>query len=164
MPVTAAHPQLSLVFAAASHDFDVAVLALGGLLVLGALVSVLARRSFLSLAAIYVLAGFVLGEVGVLSFPADTGFIDDLATVALIVILFRDGLEVEGELLRAHWQAAVAPPGRWRMPVTARSSPLLTHLLVGLGWTESFCSGRCCRRPTRCCPRRVVTNPSVCRP
>ena len=51
-------------------SFQTAAAALGGLLVLGALVSVLARRSFLSLAALYVLAGFVLGESASSAFTA----------------------------------------------------------------------------------------------
>ena len=38
-----------------------------------------------------------------LHFHARSGFVTDLATVALIVILFRDGLEVEAEMLQAHW-------------------------------------------------------------
>ena len=48
---------------------------LAGLLVVGALLSGLARRSFVSLAALYVLAGFALGEgqLGVLNFDADVG-------------------------------------------------------------------------------------------
>jgi hypothetical protein len=37
---------------------------LGGLLILGALLSGLAQRSFLSLAALFVLAGFAVGDGG----------------------------------------------------------------------------------------------------
>ena len=48
---------------------------LGGLLVLGSLLSGLARRSVLSLAAVFVLAGFLLGPeaTGVLDFRAELG-------------------------------------------------------------------------------------------
>ena len=48
----------------AAASFDVAALILGGLLVIGALASGLAHRSFLSLTAVFVLAGFLLGEGG----------------------------------------------------------------------------------------------------
>ena len=48
----------------AAAGFDVAALILGGLLVIGALASGLAHRSFLSLTAVFVLAGFMLGEGG----------------------------------------------------------------------------------------------------
>ena len=62
----------------------------------------IARRSFLSLTALFVLAGFLLGEGGleVLELDPRSGFVADLAIVALIVILFRDGLEVEAEMLQ----------------------------------------------------------------
>ena len=93
-----------------SHRFNAAALAFGVLLVVGALLSGLARRSFVSLAALFVLVGFVLGEgvTGALRFDPTSGFVSDLATAVLIVILFRDGLEVEGELLEAALAAAFA--------------------------------------------------------
>ncbi len=141
-------------------SFQTAAAALGSLLVLGALVSVLARRSFLSLAAVYVLAGFVLGEIGVLSFQADTGFIDDLATVALVVILFRDGLEVEGELVRGHWQVPLRHLAVG-MPVTAIVVTLLARLLVGLGWTESLLLGALLSPTDPVLSSRVVTDERV---
>ncbi len=89
-----------------AHDFQVSVLVLGAVLACGALVAGLARESVLSLAAVFVLVGFGLGTggAGVLHFDARSSFVADLATVALIVILFRDGLEVEGEMLQEHWR------------------------------------------------------------
>src|SRR5947207_12406069 len=89
------HLQFILIPASTSHQFEISALTLGGLLVIGALVSGIAGRTFLSLTAMFVLAGFVLGEgvTGWLHFEARSGFVSDLATVALIVILFRDGLE-----------------------------------------------------------------------
>src|SRR3954447_23692003 len=85
---------------------ETALTVLGALLVFGALVSGIARRSFLSLTAAFVLAGFVLGEggLGVLDFDPRGEFVHDLAIVALIVILFRDGLEVEAEMLQKAWR------------------------------------------------------------
>ena len=77
---------------------DVTIAVLGGLLVVGSLLAGVAKRSFLSLTAIFVLAGFALGEGGaeVLEFDAESDFVHALAIVALVLILFRDGLEVEG--------------------------------------------------------------------
>src|SRR3954463_16155628 len=102
------------------HSLEAPLTVLGVLLIAGALLSGLARRSMLSLAAVFVLAGFALGEGGleVLSFHAESAFVNDLATVALIVILFRDGLEVDAEVLQRHWRL----PARKlaiAMPVTA---------------------------------------------
>ena len=71
----------------------------------GALVAGLARRSFLSLTAAFVVAGFVLGQGGleVLDLDAGSDFVQGLAVIALILILFRDGLEVEAEMLQKAW-------------------------------------------------------------
>ncbi len=141
-------------------SFQTAAAVLGGLLVLGALVSVLAHRSFLSLAALYVLAGFVLGETGVVSFHANSGFVSDLATVALIVILFRDGLEVEGELLRGHWQVPLRHLAVG-MPVTAIVVALLSRFVVGLSWTESLLLGALLTPTDPVLSSRVVTDERV---
>jgi sodium/hydrogen antiporter len=123
-------------------SFQTGAAVFGGLLVLGALLSGLARRSVLSLAALFVLAGFLLGEgaTGVLRFDANSAFVRDLANVALIVILFRDGLEVDRELLQSHWRLPLRKLAI-AMPVTAAIVAALAHLLVGLGWTESFLLG-----------------------
>ena len=39
-----------------------------------------------------------------LGFEAQSGFVAELAIVALIVILFRDGLEVEAEMPQTAWR------------------------------------------------------------
>ena len=61
-------------------SFETAAAVLGGLLVAGSLLSGLARRSMLSLTAVFVLAGFVLGHgaTGVLQFKASSGLVADL--------------------------------------------------------------------------------------
>ena len=48
----------------AAGGLEVPLTAFGALLVVGSLVSGVARRSFLSLTAMFVLAGFVLGDGG----------------------------------------------------------------------------------------------------
>jgi sodium/hydrogen antiporter len=123
-------------------SFETGAAVLGGLLVVGSLLSGIARRSMLSLTALFVIAGFVLGRgaTGVLHFKASSGLVSDLATVALIVILFRDGLEVEGELLQREWQLPLRKLVI-AMPITAIVVALLARVLVGLGWSESFLLG-----------------------
>src|SRR4051794_41525039 len=108
---------------------------LGVLLMCGALIAGLARRTFLSLTALFVVAGFVLGSGGlkVLEFDPKSGFVSILAVVALILILFRDGLEVEAEMLQKAWR----PPLRklvLAMPVTAVLVTLAAHVLTNLDW------------------------------
>lgn len=148
--------------AAASRPFQTAILALGGLLVVGALVSGLARRSFVSLTALFVLAGFLLGDggVGTFHFNARSAFVTDLATVALIVILFRDGLEVESEMLQAHWRLPLRKLVL-AMPLTAGIVAVAAHVLIGLSWTESFLLGALLSPTDPVLSSSVVTNPRV---
>jgi NhaP-type Na+/H+ or K+/H+ antiporter len=147
---------------AADHDFAVAALALGGLLVVGALLSGLARRSFLSLTALFVVAGFVLGRggVNVLHFAPRSAFVQELALVALVVILFRDGLEVEGEMLQRAWHVPLRKLVL-AMPVTALVVALAARGLAGLGWTESFLLGALLAPTDPVLSSSVVTNPRV---
>ncbi len=148
--------------AATSTPIDVELLVFGGLLMLGALLSGLARRSFLSLVALFVLAGFVLGEGGtdVLEFDPQSGFVSTLAIVALIVILFRDGLEVEAEMLQREW---VLPARKLvlAMPVTAGIVAVAAHLVTDLGWTECLLLGALLAPTDPVLSSSVVTNPRV---
>jgi sodium/hydrogen antiporter len=123
-------------------SFQATAAVLGAVLVLGALTSGLAQRSFLSLTALFVLAGFAVGDGGLrwITFRAHSGFVEYLAFSALIVILFRDGLEVDGELLQSAWRLPLRKLVL-AMPITAALVALATHLLIGLTWTESFLLG-----------------------
>ena len=148
--------------ALATTSFDTAALVLGGLLVIGALLAGLAHRSFLSLTAVFVVAGFVLGQGGakVLDFNPLSGFVNGLATVALIVILFRDGLEVEAEMLQRAWR----PPFRAlivAMPLTAALIALLAKLVTSLSWGEAFLLGALLCPTDPVLSSAVVTNARV---
>jgi NhaP-type Na+/H+ or K+/H+ antiporter len=145
-----------------SDAIAVPLLVLGGLLMAGALLSGLAHRSFLSLTALFVLAGFLLGEGGAdaLEFDPGSGFVSGLAIVALVVILFRDGLEVEAEMLQTAWHL----PARklvLAMPVTAAIVALSAHLVTDLGWTECFLLGALLSPTDPVLSSSVVTNPRV---
>jgi hypothetical protein len=133
-------------------SFETAVAILGALLVGGALISGIARRSFPSLTAVFVLVGFALGDGGleVLRFDATGGFVSGLATVALVVILFRDGLEVDSELLRREWHLPLRKLVL-AMPITAAIMALAARAVTTCRGRRPSCSARCCRPPTRCC-------------
>jgi NhaP-type Na+/H+ or K+/H+ antiporter len=135
---------------------------LGILLVLGALVSGLAQRRFLSLAALFVLAGFALGEGGleVLELDARAGFVEALAVVALILILFRDGLEVEAEMLQTAWHLPLRKLVL-AMPLTAILVACVAKLLTDLDWTEAFLLGALLSPTDPVLSSSVVTNPRV---
>jgi sodium/hydrogen antiporter len=135
---------------------------MGVLLVCGALIAGLARRTFLSLTALFVVAGFVLGDGGlkVLDFNPQSGFVSILAVVALVLILFRDGLEVDAEMLQSAWR----PPLRKlvvAMPLTCILVAWLTHLVTDLSWTESFLVGALLSPTDPVLSSSVVTNPRV---
>ncbi len=143
-------------------SFQTAAGVLGGLLVLGALLSGLAGRSVLSLAAVFVLAGFLLGDgaTGVLHFAPNSEFVEDLATVALIVILFRDGLDVDSEVLRRQWRVPLRKLAIG-MPLTAAIVAVATHALIGLTWLESFLLGALLSPTDPILSSGVVTDPRV---
>ncbi len=143
-------------------SFETAAAVLGALLMIGSLLSGVAHRSLLSLTAVFVLAGFLLGHgaTDVLDFKASSGLVRDLATVALIVILFRDGLEVEGELLQREWQMPLRKLAI-AMPITAVLVALAARVFVGLTWTESLLLGALLSPTDPVLSSSVVTDPRV---
>ncbi len=148
--------------AAGVEFLDAPLAAFGVLLVLGALISGLAGRSFLSLAAVFVVAGFALGEggSGLIEFDPTSGFVQGLAIVALILILFRDGLEVEQEMLQEAWHLPLRKLVL-AMPITAALVALATHALTDLGWTESFLVGALLSPTDPVLSSAIVNNPRV---
>ena len=153
---------MTVLAATGTGGFDTVLLVFGALLMAGALLSGLVRRSFLSLTALFVLAGFLLGDggFGVLELDPQSGFVADLAIVALIVILFRDGLEVEAEMLQKAWHL----PFRklvLAMPLTAAIVALAARALTDLGWTECFLLGALLAPTDPVLSSSVVTNPRV---
>jgi sodium/hydrogen antiporter len=143
-------------------SFQATAAVLGGLLIVGALASGVAQRSFLSLTALFVLAGFLVGDGGLqwISFKAQSGFVQDLAYAALIVILFRDGLEVEEEMLQQAWHLPLRKLVL-AMPITAAIVALAGHELIGLTWTESFLLGALLSPTDPVLTSGIVTNPRV---
>jgi sodium/hydrogen antiporter len=135
---------------------------LGVLLVLGALVSGIANRTFLSLAAAFVLVGLALGEGGaeVLEFDPTSGFVQGLAVVALILVLWSDGLHVDREMLQEAWHLPLRKLVL-AMPITAALIAVVTHALTDLGWTESFLVGALLSPTDPVLSSAVVTNPRV---
>ena len=148
---------------AAGVDFlQEPVAVFGALLMAGALVAGLARRSFLSLTAAFVVAGFVLGQGGLEVLDIDPGsdFAQGLAVIALVLILFRDGLEVEEEMLQEAWPLPLRNLVL-AMPITAGLIAVVTFALTDLGWTESFLVGALLSPTDPVLSSSVVTNPRV---
>src|SRR5947208_12355499 len=135
---------------------------LGVLLIGGAFISGLAHRTFLSLTALFVIAGLVLGRGGlkVLDFAPRSSFVEVLAVVALILILFRDGLEVEAEMLQRAWRLPLRKLVL-AMPITAGLIACVTAALTHLSWTESLLLGALLAPTDPVLSSGVVTNPRV---
>jgi NhaP-type Na+/H+ or K+/H+ antiporter len=148
--------------AAGVEFLDAPLAVFGVLLIAGALISGLARRSFLSLTAAFVGVGFLLGEGGleVLELDPTSQFVQGLAVVALIVILFRDGLEVEEEMLQEAWHLPLRKLVL-AMPLTCVLVALAAHALTDLGWTESFLVGALLSPTDPVLSSAVITNPRV---
>ena len=148
---------------AAGVDYLEAPLAVFGLLLVGgALVAGIAHRSFLSLTAAFVAAGFLLGDagLGVLDLDPTSSFVQGLAVIALILILFRDGLEVDEEMLQEAWHLPLRSLALG-MPITAGLIALATHTVTDLGWIESFLLGALLSPTDPVLSSSVVTNPRV---
>src|SRR5215213_8681835 len=143
-------------------DFETAAALFGGMLMLGAVVSGVADRFILALTPVFVVIGLVLGDggLGILEFQAGSGFVEILAITALVVILFRDGLEVEEEMLRTAWRMPVRKLVV-AMPITAVIVAVTTKALVDVTWTEAFLLGALLSPTDPVLSSSVVTNPRV---
>ncbi|MFI6743195.1 cation:proton antiporter [Nonomuraea sp. NPDC050451] len=116
--------------------------AFAGVLLLAVLLSSLAHRTILSTAALFLVAGFVLGDgvLGVVSLKPGDDLVATLAELALFTVLFTDGMRVGWSELRSAWRL----PGRalgWGLPLTLAITAIGAHYLIGLGWVESLLIG-----------------------
>ncbi len=112
------------------------------LLLAAVLLSSLAKRTVLSTAALFLLAGFFLGDasLGVLHIQAEDELVSSLAELALFSILFSDGMRTGVRDIGAAWRL----PGRalgLGLPLTLLATAALAHYVAGLPWTESFLIG-----------------------
>ncbi|MEA2466117.1 MAG: sodium/hydrogen antiporter [Thermoleophilaceae bacterium] len=109
-----------------------------------------------------VFAGFALGHggLGVIELDPTSQFVAVVAIVALVVILFRDGLEVEAEMLQTEWHLPLRKLVL-AMPLTAVLVAVAAHLLTDLSWTECFLIGALLSPTDPVLSSSVVTNPRV---
>jgi NhaP-type Na+/H+ or K+/H+ antiporter len=120
----------------------VLLLTFAAVLLLAVLVSALAKRTILSTAVLFLVAGFALGPetTGVIDVRADSPIVGTLAELALFAVLFTDGMRVGWADLRSAWQL----PGRalgWGLPLTLLITAVAAHYVVGFGWAESLLIG-----------------------
>ncbi|MFY1632560.1 cation:proton antiporter [Solwaraspora sp. WMMB335] len=118
------------------------LLSFAAVLLLAVLVSAVAHRTILSTAALFLVAGFLLGPqtTGVLDVRADSSIVNTLAELALFAVLFTDGMRVGWSDLRSAWRL----PGRalgWGLPLTLVITAVLAHYVAGLAWPEALLIG-----------------------
>lgn len=118
------------------------LLAFAAVLLLAVLVSSLAHRTVLSTAALFLVAGFLLGPgmFNVIPLTPESPIVETLAELALFAVLFSDGMRVGWQDLRSAWKL----PGRalgWGLPLTLIITALLAKYVVGLDWPEALLVG-----------------------
>ncbi|MFZ0546519.1 MAG: cation:proton antiporter, partial [Candidatus Promineifilaceae bacterium] len=106
------------------------------------LVSGYARRSILSTAILFLIAGFAVGghTLGIVFIEPTDEIVAILAVLALLSILFTDGMRVGLAELRQAWRL----PGRallLGMPLAFLLTAGLARWAVGLSWTDCFLLG-----------------------
>lgn len=118
------------------------LLAFAAVLLAAVLVSHLANRTILSTAALFLTAGFLLGNgvLDVIDLHADDPLVATLSTLALFSVLFTDGMRVGWSDLRVAWRL----PGRalaLGLPLTLLITAGLAYLLTDLSWVQSLLIG-----------------------
>jgi len=107
-------------------------------LLIAVLLSELARRSVLSSAVLFLIAGFVAGGVlGITSVKPGDEQVRLLSELALFSVLYTDGMRVQFEEIKRGWRL----PARalfLGMPLTLILTAVLARFIVGLPWTEAF--------------------------
>jgi len=112
--------------------------------------------------ALFVAAGLVLGEggVGLVHLDPQSNFVSIVATIALVVILFRDGVEIESEMLREAWHVPLRKLVL-AMPITCVLVACIAKLVTDLDWTQAFLLGALLSPTDPVLSNSVVTNPRV---
>jgi sodium/hydrogen antiporter len=121
--------------------FGEALLILGAILAVTALLSGWFHGTVLSISVLSVAAGLVLAGAGVLDPDPHADIVLFLVEIALLLTLFSDGLYAERELMRREWHA----PARAlviAMPITLVLLALAAKgLFSELSWAEAFLVG-----------------------
>ena len=120
----------------------VAVFAYALTLLVAVLLSGVAHRTVLSTAAIFLVAGFLVGHGGGgwLDLDARDATVQRFVEIVLFAVLFTDGMLIGIRDARSAWRL----PGRalfLGLPLTLAATAALAHFMVGLPWVESLLLG-----------------------
>ena len=108
-------------------------------LLVAVLLSERAERTVLSIAVLFIAAGFLIGPglLGLVELELDDPSIRTFVEVALFVVLFVDGMHLSVRQLRSIWPLA----GRalaLGLPLTMVLVAILAHYVTGLTWIHSL--------------------------
>ncbi len=121
--------------------FAEALLLLGALFFCASSLSGWLQGTVLSISVLSVGAGIVLSELDVLTVDPASKTVLYVIEIALVLTLFSDGLLVESELLRSHWEPATLALVI-AMPITLVLLAVAAHVLFpALSWQEAFLLG-----------------------
>ena len=118
------------------------MLVFAAVLLVAVLLSELARRTILSTAVLFLVAGFVAGRgvTGVIGVHARDPLVATLAELALFSVLFTDGMKAGLGDLEQAWRV----PGRallLGLPLTFLGTAVLARFVAGLHWTDALLVG-----------------------
>ena len=124
-----------------SLGFSEALLVLGALLAVAAVLSGWLRASVLNVSVLAVAAGIALAGLDIVTINPGSNIVEHAIELALILTLFSDGLLVERELLGRHWGPA-ARALYFAMPLTMGLLAVCAKLVFPqLDWAEAFLLG-----------------------
>jgi NhaP-type Na+/H+ or K+/H+ antiporter len=110
-------------------------------LLIAVFLSELARRSILSAAVLFLLAGFIAGgTMGWIPVDASNPVVSRFSELALFSVLFTDGMRIGLSDLKTAWRL----PGRALLlgfPLNLALVAILARWIVGLPWIESLLIG-----------------------
>ena len=114
----------------------------GATLLLAVLVSEWSRRTVLSSAVLFLAIGFAVGPAGLSFVGVSPGepLVSGLTDLALVSILFSDGMKLDFVELRERWHLPVRAL-LLAMPATALVTALGSVLLFHLSWAEALLLG-----------------------
>ena len=112
------------------------------LLLLAVLLSGLADRSVLSIAVLFLGAGFLFGDggVGLIHIEPENLGTRNIIEIALFSVLFTDSMHFHLGQLSGNWRLPVRAL-LFGMPLTLLAIALLAQLLTQLNWVEAFLVG-----------------------
>ncbi len=116
------------------------VLAFGVVLLISVSLSGVAARTILSTALLFLVAGAVIGGLGLVEIPSNGPFVTVLADLALFTVLFTDGQRACLPALREGWRLSGRALGL-AMPLTMVGIAVPAHFLAGLDWPTALLVG-----------------------